>query len=221
MLFLVKFYAMEPQKKIESFFAQFRLVSYQSFEAIFTSQDFPPGVIYLHEGFIRQYAVSEDGVELTIHIYKKGSHFPMTWALAGIPNRHYFQSVTDSKVFIAPKEKVLEFLVSDPVIFSEFSKRLLFGLDGLAKRIENLCFGKASDRVISALIYLAGNFGEKTGDNLVFNYKFTHNDIASIAGITREHVSLEIEKLAKKGLLKYEGHSITFPDFKKLLELSK
>lgn len=218
---MVKFYAVEPQKKLETFFAQFRLVNYRAYETIFTSSDSPPGVIYLHEGFIRQYAVSEDGTELTIHIYKKGNHFPMTWALAGIPNRYYFQALTDTKVFIAQKDKVLDFLMSDPQIFSEFSKRLLFGLDGLAKRIENLCFGKASDRVISSLIYLAGHFGEKSGDNLVLNYKFTHNDIASIAGITREHVSLEIEKLVKKGILKYEGHAIAFPDFNKLLELSK
>lgn len=196
----------------ENFFSQFKLIRYLQGEVLFSAQDFPPGIFYLKKGFVRQYAISDEGRELTIHIYGPSSHFPMMWALNGIPNRHYFQALTDIEVFLAPKEEVKQFLSRNPQVVFEFTKRLLFGLDGLIRRIESSYFGRAYDRVISILLYLSSHFGEKKGKRVFISHKFTHNDIASMVGITREHVSLEMEKLQNKGLIKYKNRAILIPD---------
>lgn len=206
----------DTQRKIELFFSQFRLIRYQSGEMLFSAQDRPSGIFYLKRGFVRQYAISEQGAELTIHLYGPGSYFPMMWGLNVTPNRHHFQAMTGVEVFLGPKDKVAEFLGSDSTVALALSKRLLAGLDGLTRRIECMSFGKAYDRVVSVLLYLADHFGVKKGRCLILNHRFTHGDIASMVGITREHVSLEMEKLEKTGLIKYQGHSIQVPDIAKL-----
>lgn len=203
-------------KKIESFFSRFRLIHYQSGETLFSAQDTPPGIFYLKKGFVRQFYISEQGVELTIHMYGPESHFPMMWGLTEIPNRHHFQALTEIDVFLAPKDKVIEFFESEPRIAFDFSKRLLTGLDGLARRIESITFGKAYDRVVSVMLYLANHFGDKRGKAISINHRFTHNDIAALVGITREHVSLEMEKLEKKRLIKFRDHSMIIPNITKL-----
>ncbi len=207
---------MNTQKRIESFFSQFRLVHYQSGETLFSAQDAPPGIFYIKRGFVRQYSISEQGIELTIHMYGPESHLPMMWGLNDIPNRHHFQAVTKVEVFLAPKNQVADLFSAEPQIACEFSKRLLAGLDGLARRIENITYGKAYDRVISVILYLASHFGSRKRQQVSISHRFTHNDIAALVGITREHVSLEIEKLEKKKLIKAKDHSITIPNITKL-----
>ncbi len=207
---------MDTQKKIESFFSQFRLIHYQSGETIFSAQDTPPGIFYIKKGFVRQYSISEQGVELTIHIYGPESHFPMMWGISNLPNRHHFQAVINTDVFLAPKDRVVEYFSTESEVAFEFYKRLLAGLDGLSRRLESITYGKAYHRVISVLIYLANHFGVKKGDKIHIRHRFTHNEIAALVGITREHVSLELEKLEKKNFIQFKDHSIVIPSITKL-----
>ncbi len=200
------------KKSLEDFFSQFRLVHYQENEILFGAQDIPPGVFYLKKGFVRQFITSENGSELTIHIFEPGSHFPMTWALNGIANSYYYQTLTPSEVFIGPKEETLKFFRKDKEASFEFSKRLLAGLNGLSKRLEGIVFGNAYSRVISTLIYLAAHLGKRVKKGILINHNFTHQDLAFLTGITRERTSLEMEKLQKKGLIINHHHTIIIPN---------
>jgi CRP-like cAMP-binding protein len=196
---------------IEAFFSQFRLVGYHAGEMIFSSLDTPPGVLYLKSGFVRMYSISESGSELTLHIFSSGSHFPMTWALNETPNRHNYQALTDTRVFIAPKQAVAEYFAKNPWWALDFAKRVLLGLDGLTKRIETMAFGSGYHRTVSVLLYLSSHFGEKKGDGIALVHRFTHQDIASLAGMSREHVSLELEKLHKVSYIHYDNRHIIIP----------
>lgn len=204
------------QKKLDLFFSQFRLVRFEEGETLFSADDSPPGIFYLRKGFVKEYIISEQGTELTIHIYGPLTHFPMMWAMSGVSNRHNFKAMTDLEVFLAPKDKVVKFFQEEPQLSFEFAKRLLSGLNGLAVRIETTTFGSTYTRVISALLYLIHRFGVKKGNKIVINHRFTHQEIASLIGVTREHVSLEIEKLLRDKLIAYQNRSITVPSIKKL-----
>jgi CRP/FNR family transcriptional regulator, cyclic AMP receptor protein len=57
----------------------------------------------------------------------------------------------------------------------------------------------AVQRVKMLLIILSYNKGEDTPDGLVITYKLTHQDIADMAGLTRETVTRVLDKLQKDG----------------------
>jgi CRP/FNR family transcriptional regulator, cyclic AMP receptor protein len=67
------------------------------------------------------------------------------------------------------------------------------------KRIHVLNSRNAVQRVKMLLIILSYNKGEDTPDGLVITYKLTHQDIADMAGLTRETVTRVLDKLQKDG----------------------
>lgn len=202
----------EIQKKVIDFFSQFPSKKYPKGTIIINPEQNPLGAYYIKNGHVRQYSVSKEGVELTIHIFAPQSYFPMTWVISNIDNRYYYESTTDVECYIAPKNEVLDFLKNNPIIFFELTRRLLNGLDKLSGRIESLIYDQADKKLISTLLFLARHFSTQEKTYTKFTEKFTHKDIAAFAGISRETTSRAWERLEKKGLITYDKQIILIPD---------
>lgn len=207
---------MGQQKTLEDFFKYFPLQTTKKGVILLDPFNRPSGIYHLTEGYVRQFSISEQGKELTIHIYGPRTHFPMFWAYNLFPNRHYFQAITELQFHIVPKEAILSFFKTHPEVSIEFIKRLLTGIDGLTKRLEVNAFGDAQTKVISVLSYLAVHFGKQEGSHVHFHERFTHEQIATMTGLSREHVSLELEKLVTDRLIEFKNHRITLLDFQEL-----
>lgn len=202
---------MKSQKdnKIRSFFSKYTAGTFNKGDIIVKADDSLNKVFYLEKGFVRDYTTSKDGEELTLHIFVAGSFFPMMSAISGIKNRYYYEALSKVKVYSAPKEKVLEYLKKEPEIVFDLTDRLLQGMDKLLTRIEYLVFSRAESRVISSLLFLARHFGKKEGKKISIKYRFTHRDIASIAGVTRETTSRTLEKLQKNKIIEFKNPHLT------------
>lgn len=211
---------MEEQvwKKCDDFFSKFQSVEYEKGSIIIHPEESPRGIFYLKSGYVREYGISLQGIEITLHMFAPHSFFPMMWGMNDIPNRYYYEALTEITACITPRDKVIDFLKSEPLILMDLTKRLLLGLDRLTTRIEYLTLGKASTKVISVLLYLARHFGEVKDKQIVIKSKFTHRDIAAFAGITRETTSREWEKLQKKGLISYDDQFIQINNIDDLKE---
>lgn len=208
-------------EKIEHFFYQFQKYTYKKGELILQPEHNPIGAYYLSKGYVREYGISPSGNEISLHIFFPQSYFPMMWVISDIPNRYYYEALTDIEVYSAPKEDILTFLENNSDVLLNLTQRLFLGLDKLTARLEYVSSGKAYDKVVSILLYLARHFGEEKGKKIIINYKFTHRDIGSFAGLSRETTSREWEKLEKKGIIRYEKQFIVIEDQQKLLnELS-
>jgi CRP/FNR family transcriptional regulator len=62
---------------------------------------------------------------------------------------------------------------------------------------------------------LSNGYGEKTNDGIILNIKLTHQDLANMAGMTRETVTRIIDKLQKDGDIKVLKNKLILlnPDF--------
>lgn len=204
-------------KIIENFFSQAKSFDYRKSEIILRAGDNPQGVFYLKKGFVRLYTVFEDGKELTLHIFKPGSFFPMMWAIADITNGYYYEAMTDISVKRQGKEKVLNFLLENRDVLFDLTRRILIGLNGILTNIEYLLSGSAEHRVISALIICAKRFGESLKRGQVkIKLPLTHQDIANLSGITRETTSIVMSRLEKKKIVNYDKRLIVIGNLKKL-----
>ncbi len=203
-------------RKFGTFYNQFKTRSYRKGETLIRADDDPQGIFCLTKGYIRQYTISALGTELTLHILKPTSYFPMVWAVNGTPNVYYFEALTPVEVGRAPRDEVVTFIKDKPEIIFELMSGLLEEYAETLKRVEHLVFSDAYRRVISVLIYIAKHFGSKNVRGIVVNHRFTHQDIATLVGVARETASIEIIKLEKKGLIEYIDHSMLFNNIKKL-----
>ncbi len=201
---------------LDCFFRNFQSISYPKKTTIIQPGDNPQSVYYLKSGFIRMYAISQEGQELTIHIHENGAVFPMSWVLNDEVNEFTYETMTTSKLYLSPKPDVLLFFKNEPEILLDLSKRLLAGIGGMAFRMETIIFGSARVRIISILLYLAKHFGKKTSDGVMLTYIFTHQDISHLTGLSREKVSLEMEKLTREKMICIKNHHLILNNIVKL-----
>lgn len=203
-------------KKLIKFFSKYKPVSYKKGEILIRAGESPGGIFYLAKGFIKMNALFEDGRELTLNIYKSGSYFPMFWALTGIPNTFYFQAITDAQLLLAPKEKILIFIQKNPDALLELTTRILTGVNILLNNIEYILSGSSSNRVAAAILLCARRFGENLDGEMTIKVPLIHQDVANLAGITRETTSLVISELQKQEIITRKGRFLIVLNMKRL-----
>lgn len=203
-------------REFETFYKQFKSRNYKKGEMLIRADDDPQGIFCLTKGYVRQYTISKSGLELTLHILKPTSYFPLVWAINGTPNVYYFEALTPLEVGRAPREQVVSFIKDKPAVIFELMSELLEDYAEALTRVEHLVFSDAYRRVISVLLYIANHFGEKNGRGVIVHHRFTQQDVATLVGVARETAGSEMMKLEKKGLIKHVGHSILFENIKML-----
>jgi len=194
----------------ETFYQQFTTRNYKKGEMLIRADDDPQGIFCLTKGYVRQYTISPAGNELSLHILKPISYFPMVWAINGTPNVYFFEALTAVEVGRAPRDQVVNFIKDKPNLLFTLMSELLEDYAETLKRVEHLVFSDAYRRVISILIYIAKHFGETHKKGIIVHHRFTQADIATLVGVARETASIELLKIEKQGLIKYIDHSILF-----------
>jgi CRP-like cAMP-binding protein len=191
------------QKLDEGFFTQFNSVHrFKKNQLIFWPEAQPSGVLYVKSGFVRQYLISKDGKELTVNILKPEAYFPIIWALNNVVNIYFYESLTDVTLLKAPKNEVVKQLENHPDLLYDLTKRTLSGLDGITRIMETLLSGNAYEKVATVILILAKRFGKPMNKNkIIINIPLTHRLIGTIAGLSRESTSLELEKLTRNKII--------------------
>ena len=213
---------MASQKPDEQFFSQFNHVQlYKKNEIILRPNEEPKEVYFLKKGYVRLYLLAQTGQEITFNIFKPGTYFSMIGAIGNLPNFYFFEALTDVTLFGAPHGELIKFIKNNPRFLFSLTKRAFIGLDGIVRLTQSLLTGKAPERVASILLVLARRFGKKMSNgNLVINLPLTHRILASLAGMTRETTSLELEKLKKKNIIAHVDHLFVIQNLKKIEEES-
>ncbi|KKR87471.1 MAG: hypothetical protein UU34_C0004G0012 [Candidatus Curtissbacteria bacterium GW2011_GWA1_41_11] len=179
-----------------------RGVTFKKGETILRPGEDPTGIYYIKKGLARLYSISASGQEITFNILKPGSYLFMMWALSEIENSYFFEALTELETLKAPKETILEFIKSQPDLLYKLNKRTMIGLEASIATTQTLLLGKADSKIAAIFIMLAKRFGKNGKNNqIVIQAPLTHRLIATLAGLTRETASLEIEKLQKAKII--------------------
>ena len=207
---------LNTKKEFETFYNQFAIRKYKKGEMLIRADDDPQGIFCLTKGYALQYTISKAGFELTLHILKPISYFPMVWAINGTPNIYFFEALTAVEVGRAPRDQVVNFIKDKPTVIFELMSELLEDYAETLTRVEHLVFSDAHRRVISVLLYIAKHFGKDHKRGIIVHHRFTQQDIATLVGIARETANNEMVKLEKKGFITYINHSILFENIHEL-----
>lgn len=206
----------EIQKKLTAFFIMHKKQTFRKGGILIRADEDPLGIYFIQEGIVRQYYISKNGEEITLNMFKSFAFFPMSWSISDIHNNYYYEAMTDCVVYKAPKETTLAFMKKEPDVLLDLLRRIYIGIEGLWMHIEYLSGGSAFNKLIATLLILGKRFGKKEKEGVVIQIKLSEKDLSEYAGMYRETVSRELQKLREQGLVLFYKGSITIPDLNKL-----
>lgn len=157
----------------------------------------PAHIFYILSGKVRMFAITYRGEEVITNIYADGALFPMSSVISGIPNSYFFKTEVDTTMHLVPPDKVRQLLEENPDLVLDLLGRVYRGIDGLLGRMVHLMSGSAKSRLMYELRIEALRFGERLEDGTI-KLQVNEHDLAERAGLTRETVSREIQRLKAK-----------------------
>jgi CRP/FNR family transcriptional regulator len=195
---------------VDEFFAQYKSVTYQRKSLVIKPDQILDTIYFVKTGYIKQSAIGPNGDEFILNIYKPGSFFAISIAIHRRESHYTFEAMTDVELIKAPTKEIMQLLRTEPDLAHDLLMRITSGLNALVTRMETIIFGSASQKVASAVWQNAHRFGKKQPDgSVIIQLPLTHQQIASLTGLTRETVSIEMAKLKKQSILNYQGKVIT------------
>jgi CRP/FNR family cyclic AMP-dependent transcriptional regulator len=177
-------------------------------------------VYFIVSGLVRIYSIDKLGNQHTVALFSENHVMPISWLLTD-PGKDgalfFYQAITDTSCYSMLRDEVRHYMRGN--IDSCF---LL--LDVLAKsylnsaaRIQTLQRSNASEKIDFVLYYVAQLYGRNISGNELVELKapITHQEIADLAGLTRESISRQLTKLKYHSVL-YLINGKTFIDLSKL-----
>ncbi len=208
---------MDPQEALARFFSSVtKEIAYKKGEIIMRPDDAPQGVYFVLKGYVRFYTLSKEGEELTFLLLGPGDFFPVRWALTGQQLAYYYEAMTPVVLQRAAKDRFVAFLETNPGVLVAITGAILTRLKTVFDRMEYLAYGNAYEKVASIIYVFARDYGAKEGRQTLVRIPLTHQDIASLIGVTRETVTVEMGKLSDAGVITHKGKALAVENMEKL-----
>ena len=160
------------------------------------------------DGRVRITNMSINGGHTVGRIVRSGGLFGET-ALSGRPMGSESAVAMDDVTLISwTREEVERQIEREPKLGLALCQSLIRrGLE-LQERIESMAVYKTPERVILALLQLAGDLGSEMPDGAVRIASLTHHTLAEYVGTSREVVTFQMNRLRRLGLIRYSRQFI-------------
>jgi CRP/FNR family transcriptional regulator, cyclic AMP receptor protein len=177
-------------------------------------------LIVVLKGQLRISKMSKEGNEVTLDTLKEEEFWGETEILNGKPPAVNVAAETDSEVFIISRNDLMNLFNTRPEYSISVLSELTRLLRNLNSRIKSLSIKAADGKVASVIMQLVDDFGVvKDGAIEVENVPL-QQELASMAGTSRETISRTIRSFAKKGLIELEGQKLRIKNYDKFKELN-
>lgn len=157
---------------------------------------------------------SDEGREVILSILSDGEFFGEMSLLDGKPRSATVIATEATELLLLRRTDFLDCLARYPQIATKLLSTLAYRLRRTNRQVESLALLNAYGRVAGVLLQLAEDYGEPvgTGNRITVSERPILQEIANMAGTTRETVSRVINNLEKRGYLERDGRRITIVD---------
>lgn len=177
---------------------------YNKNDVIFREGELGEGFHYVKTGKVKVVKLSADGREHIINVLGPSDVFAEVLLFNKGPYPATAVAVEESCVGVIRNSELENVIISHPHvamnIIRVMSKKLLF----VQQKIKSLAFSDSYAKVAQSLENLAYRYGEKTQRGLEIDIDFTRQDVANLAGTTRETVSRIFSVMKKEKVLDWD-----------------
>ena len=163
-------------------------------------------------GRVKVTVMNEDGREVILSILKDGDIFGEMSLLDGKPRSASVISTAETELILLRRPVFLSRLGRFPEMASKMLATLAERLRRTNRQVESLALLNVYGRIAGTLLQLADDQGENSDQGLTIAERPIYQEIANMAGTTRETVSRVLNDLERRGYLARDGRSIVIQD---------
>lgn len=201
-----------PPERTEEIAAAAPARSFTAGELICTPRQRAESLFLLTHGRVRTFTLATDGRTLTTALLEPGALFG---EILPSPEHHpadqFAEAVDDVTVCVMNRADVQRLLLTDPRVSSRMCAILARRVRELERRLSDAVFKTGPQRVAASLILLADHHTTAEAHRPV-QLTVTHDELAALAGTTRETVTRVLGSYAGRGLIRLRRGTTTILD---------
>ncbi|MHB0885590.1 MAG: Crp/Fnr family transcriptional regulator [Bacillota bacterium] len=182
---------------------------------VFAEGDPVEAVYFVKSGLVKAFRTDAEGHEQIVNLLVPGDFFPHVGFLDGGPAPATAVTVGETCLGLVNRRDFMGLLSQHTSITVQLLAAMDKRIRGLQEQIKELGLLTAPSRVGRILLRLAEQIGEDRGGLKVLRLGLSQQDMASMAGVSRETVSRLLSEFRREGVVTGEGNQLMI-DVKRL-----
>lgn len=182
-------------------------LTFKKGELIFREGAFPRGLFCVNTGKIKVAQMGDDGKEQIVHLIHDGSIMGHRAILGDDQYSCSAVAMEDSHVCFIPKEPFYKMVENNAKLALKIAHLLADELKELEKKVTHSVQSKVRDRVANGIMALIENYGFDS-DGQTINVQLKREDLANLAGTSRETATRYLYDFQEAGFLNLIGKHI-------------
>jgi len=210
-----------PERDLEKIAQLGTRKTFSKGNVILMEDEIGSALFIIMDGKVKVSRLDETGKEVILSILGPGEVFGEMSLLDGMKRSATVSALTDTEVFIIYRDDFLNLLNQHPQIAISLLKELTQRLRKADMQIKSLSLKDAEGRIGCVLMMLANDLGKMYKGQVIVEGLPTQQDLANMAGTSRETVSRILSKFEKRGLIKVEGKKLIILEYEKMKQMFK
>ncbi|MBU1098278.1 MAG: Crp/Fnr family transcriptional regulator [Ignavibacteriae bacterium HGW-Ignavibacteriae-2] len=207
-----------PEETIQKISSVGMKKKYEKDSVILMEEDSGSAMFVIASGKVKVARISNDGREVILSILGESDFFGEMAILDGLSRSASVIAMEDSELFIIQRDEFLNLLKLYPEISINLLQELTQRLRSADMKIKALSLKDAEGKVATVILQLAEDMGKIRQGVVEIDKLPLQQDLANMAGTSRETISRTLHSFAKKGLVELEGSKLRILNFDKFRE---
>jgi len=192
--------------------------SYEKDETILVEEDAGSALFVITKGKVKVARQSSDGREVILTILGESDFFGEMAILDGLNRSATVVAIENSELFIIQRMDFINLLKEHPEISISLLQELTSRLRAADMKIKALSLKDAEGKVATVILQIADDVGKIKHGIVEIEKLPLQQDLANMAGTSRETISRTLHSFAKKGLIELDGSRLRILNYEKFKE---
>lgn len=191
---------------------------YEKDSLILVEEESGSALFVIINGKVKVARTSTDGREVILSILGESDFFGEMAILDGLTRSASVIAMENSELFIIQRDDFLNLLKEHPEVSINLLQELTRRLRSADMKIKALSLKDAEGKVATVILQLAEDIGKIKQGIVEIEKLPLQQDLANMAGTSRETISRTLHSFAKKGLVELDGSKLRILNFEKFKE---
>ncbi len=191
---------------------------YKKNDVVLMEEEAGTALFVIINGKVKVARSSTDGREVILTILSESDFFGEMAILDGLTRSATVTAIEESELFLIQRNDFLNLLREYPEISISLLQELTKRLRSADAKIKALSLKDAEGKVATVVLQLADDIGKIKHGKVEIEKLPLQQDLANMAGTSRETISRTLHTFAKKGLIELDGSKLSILDYEKFKE---